>query len=61
MLASVLLVGWGWSTADYLNAVEEIEQLGFHACYIGTICSLTKPTPTLEPLSRGRCCLRCQC
>ena len=35
MLASVLLVGWGWSTADYLDAVEEIEQLGFHACYIG--------------------------
>ncbi len=35
MLASVLLVGWGWSVQDYLNAVKEIEQLGYHACYIG--------------------------
>ena len=35
MLPSVLLVGWGWTVAEYLDAVEEIESLGFHACYIG--------------------------
>lgn len=35
MLSSVLLVGWGWTVADYLDAAAEIESLGFHACYIG--------------------------
>ena len=35
MLASVLLVGWGWTVEDYLEAVTEIERLGYHACYIG--------------------------
>lgn len=35
MLPSVLLVGWGWTVAEYLDAVAEIESLGFHACYIG--------------------------
>ncbi|MCY3618627.1 MAG: LLM class flavin-dependent oxidoreductase [Acidimicrobiaceae bacterium] len=35
MLPSVLLVGWGWTVAEYLDAAAEIESLGFHACYIG--------------------------
>ncbi len=35
MLPSVLLVGWGWTAAEYLDATAEIESLGFHACYIG--------------------------
>ena len=35
MLPSVLLVGWGWTATEYLDAVVEIEALGFHACYIG--------------------------
>ena len=35
MLTSVLLVGWGWTAGEYLDAVAEIESLGFHAVYIG--------------------------
>ncbi|HIF92922.1 MAG: LLM class flavin-dependent oxidoreductase [Myxococcales bacterium] len=35
MYASVLLVGWGWTSEQYQKGWQEVEELGYHACYIG--------------------------
>lgn len=35
MQVSTMLVGWGWQLDQFLSAWQEVEQLGFDACYMG--------------------------